>query len=278
MTDAGWIAVYRGFLEHEAFRREPFTEREAFLWMLFEAAYQEREQWIAGQLVTLSRGELTASVRHMGRVWGWGEGAKNRVSTLLRKLEAMKIIQLKTGTGINVISICNYERLQPKAKDAGTPAGQDRDSSGTAAGQYKRRKEGNKEITPLTEVQPLQADGDLFPGVPAVIPKAKKPRGKTEKVRWPDGLDLDGDLHKLATDAGIPFDRVAAVWDKFRRHHTAKGNRFAGLRGWGLAWQNWVANEIEYSRQRSAPAGRSTGASSMRDAVFSLMNEPEDSQ
>lgn len=104
----------------------------------------------------------------------------------------------------------------------------------------------------------LIPSGDNLPATTAASPsgKTKKKQAKGEaKIPWPDGFDLDGDLHKYATDAGIAFDAVHDLWERFRAHHVKNGNQWAGERGWRAAWQGWVRNEIKFSRERRGNGG-----------------------
>jgi len=73
-----------------------------------------------------------------------------------------------------------------------------------------------------------------------------------EESSWPEGLELDGDLHRYAEEAGIPFQDIPRLWERFKNHHQAKGSRF---KDWRAAWRTWVQNEIKYSRDRRANGG-----------------------
>lgn len=53
------------------------------------------------------------------------------------------------------------------------------------------------------------------------------------------------------TETTIPerpadFGGNPAEWLNFASHHAAKGNRFAGIKGWKLAWQKWNRNAINW--------------------------------
>lgn len=44
MSERGVLAVDRGVFEHPSFARVPFTEREAWLWLISEAAYRPHQR------------------------------------------------------------------------------------------------------------------------------------------------------------------------------------------------------------------------------------------
>lgn len=103
---------------------------------------------------------------------------------------------------------------------------------------------------------------DSLPATTAVSPSRKTgKRLAREESAWPDGFELDGDLHRYAEDAGIPFQEIPTLWERFKNHHQAKGTRF---KDWRAAWRTWVGNEIKFSRDRrpngsgmhNTPSGR----------------------
>ena len=264
MTDRGWFALYRGTLDHPVFADEPFTEREAWIWMLDEAAYQARKKLVAGRMIPLARGQLVASLRFMQERWGWA--SLGRVDRFLNRLKNENMIGTDNGTGVTIITICNYDALQPSTQENGTATGhkteQQRDGDGTATEQIQRkeiREEGNNKESPSLRSGD-SAQAELIPPVanlPAttgISPSRKTgKRPAREESAWPDGFELDGDLHRYAEDAGIPFQEIPALWERFKNHHQAKGTRF---KDWRAAWRTWVGNEIKFSRGRANAAGR----------------------
>lgn len=131
---SGTVNIARALLKHEAFKDQPFTEREAFMWLIMEASWKERTKRVGNVTVTLERGQLAASVRFLAEAWQW---EKSTVDRFLQRLKKRDMIGTESGTGINVITVCNYNEYQTAADDSGTPKKQKRDSSGTAAGQTR---------------------------------------------------------------------------------------------------------------------------------------------
>ena len=145
----GTVNIARSIWEDTAFKSEPMTEREAFMWLIMEASWKPREYRVGRHVVELQRGELASSVRYMAEAWQW---SKSRVARYLERLRDRGMIQNRdrsgtaSGTAITVISVCNYEEYQSAPKGSGTPSelksGQKRDRSGTKH---------NKEIIPSKE-------------------------------------------------------------------------------------------------------------------------------
>jgi hypothetical protein len=109
MTERGVFAVDRGFFGHDCFADEPFTEREAWLWLISEAAWKDRTRRVGNFVVELDRGQLAASLRYLAGMWGWHESKVNR---FLTKLRSWTMIEADAKQGINIITICNYDKYQ----------------------------------------------------------------------------------------------------------------------------------------------------------------------
>jgi len=130
--------MIRGWMDDDVFEDEPYTEREAFLYMIEKAAWKDRPFRVAGKIMKLKRGQLTASLRYLAQAWRWD---KNRVSRFLAIMVDADRVELENGTGQNVITICNYCKYQDVNRESGTDVGQQqgqrRDRGGTEAGQRR---------------------------------------------------------------------------------------------------------------------------------------------
>lgn len=129
---AGTFSVSRRIWSHPEFAPAPFSEREAFLWLVSEASWKDRTARSGRVVVSLRRGQLCASVRFMAEAWQW---SKSRVDRFLKRLENRDMLRTESGTGQLVITLCNYDEYQGQRDTSGTIAGQsaghERDSSGT---------------------------------------------------------------------------------------------------------------------------------------------------
>lgn len=125
---SGTINISRDLWDDEAFADEPFSEREAWIWMVAEASWKARKK----RGVDLERGQLCHSVRFLAEAWGW---SKSRVHRYLKRLEKRKMTRSKSGTasgtGKFVITLCKYDDYQSGRKISGTGretrAGHERD-------------------------------------------------------------------------------------------------------------------------------------------------------
>lgn len=123
--EKGYYKMQRGWMDNEFFSREPFTEREAWLWMIEEASWEPCEITTRQETIKLDRGQFTASVRFMARRFQWSPG---RVQRFLKRLVLCSMSDLKTGTGSDtgsdtatdtgqcVVTIRNYSKYQDGLK------------------------------------------------------------------------------------------------------------------------------------------------------------------
>lgn len=118
---SGYFAVDRGIFENGFFAAEPFSEREAWLWLIAEAAWKEKRVRRGSTTLDLARGELAHALDFMRKAWKWK--TKSRVSRFLKRLESGEKITLKTGRDTTRITICNYDIYQ-SGRDAKRDAGE----------------------------------------------------------------------------------------------------------------------------------------------------------
>lgn len=180
----GTFNVARSIWTHPAFADEPFTEREAFMWMVGQASWRPREVRAGRYVVHTERGQFAASVRFMAEAWTW---SKSRVSRFLKRLENRDTIRTESGTGVLITTICDYDEFQPEIADSGTEpgqsAGQMRDSSGTNKKNYKTYKKEDSPLPPDGDGEEVEAQPDLFDAFWKVYPKRVEKRGAERKFR-----------------------------------------------------------------------------------------------
>jgi len=109
----GLFKVDRAIFRHPFFKEEPFTEREAWLWLIGKARYEEGCIYISETRVDLQRGQLVTSIRFLSTLWKW---SKDKTSRYLNRLKTATMIETRSATGSatgqTLITICNYETFQ----------------------------------------------------------------------------------------------------------------------------------------------------------------------
>jgi hypothetical protein len=151
----GVFAVARGIFDHEFFAKEPFTEREAWVWLIGEAAWRGRKARAGKIVVELSRGQCAFSIRFIAERWGW---SKSRVARFLDRLKTEAMIGTATDHTISIITICKYNDYQKVSLPTGT---QDGTAIGTEAGQSRDKLEDRENIQTIIKEEPLRGPAAL---------------------------------------------------------------------------------------------------------------------
>ena len=105
----GLILIDRGVFHHVLFKREPFTEIQAWIWLISEASYKKRDVKTKKGVVHLERGQLTHSSRFLAEKWQWKEP---RIRRFLKRLKNDAVIDAVNDAVQNIITICNYDTYQ----------------------------------------------------------------------------------------------------------------------------------------------------------------------
>jgi hypothetical protein len=244
---SGTVNVSRRIWNDTAFKAEPFTEREAFVWMVMEASYKAREKRIGNVVVQLNRGELATSVRFMCQAWDW---SKSRVDRFLKRLENRDMIGTESGTGINVITVCKYDEYQNTPNESGTDKIKKRDSSGTAAGQQRDKpnkglipeaipeaKKEKKAYTPLAVAKGADEPKSPEPSKPKKAPS----RGTRLSPEW----FLPKAWGDWALASGASMEMIRLESDVFKDHWLGKSGKDGIKVDWLATWRNWIRRAIE---------------------------------
>lgn len=179
MSERGVFAVDRGIWDHDLLvSSDPFSRREAWLWLLSEAAWKPHKRRIAGKTIDVKRGQVAASLRFMASKWRWSEA---RVRRFITSLISSEMVDAKTDAGLSVITICNYDAYQRVSlpSDA-TPKTDD----GAGATQERRKVE-DKEYKETDSV--ANATGAVAPISP---PPNETPEARLWRVGLPDLMAL----------------------------------------------------------------------------------------
>lgn len=106
-----------GLFEDKLFREEPFTKREAFLWLVRNAATTRTVVENSGKIITVERGQLLTSFRIMQAAWGWKSLCKvhSFVAALANKtigaVHNRTLSRTLNRTPLSLITICNYDEI-----------------------------------------------------------------------------------------------------------------------------------------------------------------------
>jgi hypothetical protein len=253
---SGTVNISRDIWGDECFKSEPFTEREAFMWLIMEASWKQRTKRVGDYIVNLDRGQAASSVRFMAKAWGWTPA---KVQRFVDRLKKLKKITVKTDTGVSVVTVCKYDDYQSKPKAGDTPPIQDR---------YRTDTNENKGLIPdatsssvsRSKPQRFQEFWDNFPHRNGAKKKRKEAEGKYAK----------------AVAAGVPEQILIAAAIRYR-------NDAQVLRGYGSGPVPWLNGEMwndDIEQLSPNPPTRNGGGSTGHDSLmagFAQSAHPEPS-
>jgi hypothetical protein len=230
-----WVRTDCEILSHPLFKPEPFTEREAWLWLITRAAWKDTHHRVGAEMVSVPRGSLFVTLRELQTAWKWV--SDKRVRSFLNMLEKNAMIGRGADAGKTHITICNYSKYQ----DAGQGEDEDMDATRTQAG----RKQDALKI-------PIYQDTKDISSLRSDIARNENDEKKKQKRKtpMPDNFVPNEAGREKAKSVGMDRPAFLDQLDQFRSYHASKGNLMAD---WEAAWRTWCGNFKSFG-QRSAPA------------------------
>lgn len=219
MTERGFITISRDFFDHPAFASEPLTEREAFQWLIKEAAWKDRTVRRGHQLFELRRGELAHALSFMCEAWGWD--SKSRVTRFLERLKKLEMIDTRAERAATRITVCNYDKYQ-LGGDADQYA--NRDAGGTRPARERNKQEelNNSTIEKHSTRDSFDDFWKAYPRRDGANPK--EPARKLFLQAVKGGADPEAIIagarrcaEKEAKNVGTPYIPQAVKWLRDRR-------------------------------------------------------------
>lgn len=238
---SGVFAVHRGVFEHPIFAPEPFTETQAWIWMLSAAAWKDTRVRVGSTVYDLKRGELVFATRFLAERWRWNH---SRVVRFLKKLKTETMVDTLATRDATRITICKYEEYQFGGNADETPTETQTET------ETKRQRNKEEEDNNLRNKN---------------IGSAGKKSRKKPARPMPDIFPMSDAMREYAEKRGYKFEippcfafnkarpgPAQEMFLAFKNHHAAKGSAFAD---WEAAWRTWVDNQVRWDTQRGKPPG-----------------------
>lgn len=103
-----WFAVAVDVFNHRFFANDPYSRREAWLWLIAHAAWRAHHS----DGLDLKRGDVAVSRSFLAEKWRWSEKAVRYFLDHLRTENMIEFRGQQKGRKLSVASICNYEKYQ----------------------------------------------------------------------------------------------------------------------------------------------------------------------
>lgn len=227
---SGFYLMHRGWQDADIFGNAEYSERDAWVWLIENAAWRETKARIKGSGVFLERGQMSFAQRFMAEKWGW---SKSRVDRFLKRLCAEGMISIcskngatagqGSGQGQSVITICNYAQYQDIVQ---AERGNTETQNGATAGQQRGKEEQrNNKTKNIITGEPVAFEGSVI--------KLNQPDYDRWQLAHPD-IDLRSALQSR---------------DDWLRLEADEGTR----RKWFISTSNWLANKQREARKADRP-------------------------
>jgi hypothetical protein len=156
MSERGVFAVDRGIFDHPIFAPEPYTEREAWLWMLSAAVWADKRVRVGRAFVDLKRGQLAFALRFVAKKFQWTD---SRVRRFLKRLESDAMVTVSATREATQVTICNYDKYAfgRRVSEASTDAQTD----GRATDERRKEEEPKNSRKKDSEAKASGADAPL---------------------------------------------------------------------------------------------------------------------
>ena len=154
MKNRGYIPISRAIFEHQLWREDrEFSRFEAWLDLIQMARFEDAMQYVGNRRILVKRGQILASFRFLSERWGW---STKKVGGFLNLLIADMMMSKETDkeTGQTIVTVCNYDKYNPKAESQETP-----EETGV-------KHQGNTKETNINK------DNNLNKVIPPVIPQS----------------------------------------------------------------------------------------------------------
>ena len=231
-----YIRLYEALFTSELKPAKPYSKTEAWIDLLFQAAYADHEITISGSTYAIKRGELPHSLATLAVRWGW---ARTNVHRFLKKLDvsrrtAKKVeqqMEQQVERSATFLVIDKYSTYQDSQNASGT-------ASGTQSG--TNRKKGSVKLTKKARKKQAEQGDNLHKHLAGTGYETDKTLVrdyekllKTWENAYP-GLDYAAEIRK------------AAAWEIANKPRKQK-KRFLG---------SWMARAYQWQKDKGVSNGK----------------------
>lgn len=252
-----WYKVERGWLDNAFFQNAEYSERDAWQWMIGEAAFEDSRISVNGKPFELSRGQLYASIRFMAQKFGW---SVNRVVRFLERLREWGMVNTATDTGQNLITICNYSKYQDRKIPSDTAT--DTETNTAADTPSDTATDTNSKNLIPSRTQEVFCSSPAAPPMADAKPEKQKRGERLEAYLDREGVDPTAKAWgEWALAEGLPLQSINSVMADFRDWWRAAPAGKGVKADWPATWRGWVRREIAKLKEKEK-----------RDEIFKRRN------
>lgn len=269
MDEKGVFGVARSVWDCDAFMKQRFTQREAWLWLVGAAMWRPGRVNVDGQWYDLERGEFCWSSRFLAKKWRWSKDAVLRFMKHL-KSEAMLCASNRASNpgAIPVYSINKYNEFQV----VGLPKEQQTAPAIAPVTAPATRQPCAKEET-LQALETLEVIKVEAPAS-AVAPRHKQNRG----TRWPENQQVPDDWIAEAETSRLqdnsPSIDLGYEARRFENYWVSKAGGAAATKlDWRRTWLNWATDKGKTGNGQSGNTKKRTATDQHLAGIASLASD-----
>ncbi len=158
-SSGGWVSIHRKLWDNKLFKNEPFSDREAWIWLIAHANYKDTTVQMGSELIPIKRGELIRSISGLASVFHWDIRRCRRY--LKRLINGYNISVLLRPNRWYKITICNYGDYQERGTTDGTTNGTTDGTRIISKQDNKKKDKKDKSVetsSPPTELKHIKID------------------------------------------------------------------------------------------------------------------------
>ncbi len=250
MSVNGWIKLSRDLVNHDLWQERPFTRGQAWVDLIMLANHKDGFIRVAGEKITILRGQCGWSQLRLSSRWGWSRG---KVARFFNDLKAERMIDTKQNNRNTIVTICNYDKFQSKNNQDDTT--DETPNSTTDGHQTVQQTDTNKNVKNDKKERSIGVHFDKWPAKPSqqVLADFKKNR---KAAFTQTAIDrMAGEIHK-AVSSGLTVDDCLSVCCE------------AGWQGFKYEWY--------LNRERNNAESRSSSRQDKHTAAFERLKSMPD--
>lgn len=249
-----WIAVDVAILEDPLFEGEPYTRREALLWLYANVAWKETRHRVGSATLPVPVGSVFVTLRTLQKHWGWR--SDTRVRAFLKEMEREGKICVQTDAGKTLISLCDHSVFQAAERSEN-------------AAKTQKKRSGNAQKTPRhkdSEKERMREDDSDLNGFKAwfeAYPTGPYDNREVAEAEW----------RKLT-----PEERRTVINDTpgYFEDAAARGRDLAVSAGRFLSGRYWARKRDPQPYRKGKQTGRQAAGKTMEAAVASTPKTREE--
>lgn len=239
MSKRRWVRIDCDYYldEDEIFPEEPFTQREAYQWLIMNAAWKDTSHTIGNKEYPVLRGAQYRTIRKLCKEWQWGN---TKVRNFLEKLERKHKITTESNTGKTLITLCNYSKFQDRNTESNTQTTHPQHTDNTETTQEQHTKGTNNTNNTNNNLTPLS------PSKPKGEQSKPSSRGTRLSAEW---VPSEDDF-QFGLDLGFDPSAVRFMADSFKDYWIGASGAKAVKKDWPATWRNWARRKYEDGQKK----------------------------